>query len=89
MTMPKVKKRVKPQYTPRAMAERVAGIVLMQAVVHADGRVGEVRVVRSLHSELDEKAIEATRGWRFEPATFQGQPVSMVVTMEMTFTLGK
>ncbi|HKE82530.1 MAG TPA: TonB family protein [Vicinamibacterales bacterium] len=87
MTLPKVKKPVKPLYTQRAMAEHVAGTVVMQVVVEADGRVGGVRVVRSLHRDLDAAAIKATRAWQFEPGMFQGHPVPVVVTMEMMFSL--
>ena len=47
-------KEVKPTYTPEAMAKNIQGSVLLKSVVLADGRVGDVAVVRSLDSELDE-----------------------------------
>jgi TonB family protein len=89
VTVPKVKKEAKPQYTQRALQERIEGTVLMQVVVEADGTVGGMRVVRSLHRDLDKEALDATHRWRFEPGTFQGHPAAVVVTMEMTFTLRK
>jgi TonB family protein len=36
---------------------------------------------------LDEEAIKAARQWRFAPGTRMGQPVSVQITIELTFTL--
>lgn len=66
-----------------------AGTVWMTAVVLASGAVGAVDVVESLDAEhgLDQRAIDATRQWKFEPGTREGKPVAVEVTIEMTFTL--
>jgi TonB family protein len=60
-------------------------------VVDVDGTVRDVTVVRSLDPTfgLDEEALKAAKQWRFEPATRLGVPVPMVVSIEMSFTLGK
>jgi TonB family protein len=84
--LPKVKREVRPAYTNRALEERIEGAVLLQMVVEADGTVGDARVIRSLHRDLDQEAVRAARRWRFEPGTFQGKPVPLVVVMEMTFS---
>jgi TonB family protein len=44
-------------------------------------------VIKSLRHDLNEQAILALKKWRFEPATLKGQPVPVIVTIEMTFTL--
>jgi TonB family protein len=51
--------------------------------------VGQVEVVRSLDATfgLDQEAIKAVRQWRFEPGKKGGQPVPVLVTIEITFTL--
>jgi len=87
--LPRVSRDVKPQYTASAMQDKVEGGVVLQAVVQADGTIGDLRVIHSLHRDLDEEAIRATRQWRFVPGTFKGQPAPVLVTMEMTFTLRK
>jgi TonB family protein len=48
-----------------------------------------VQVVRSLDSAfgLDQEAIKAARQWRFAPGTRLGEPVPVLVTIELTFTL--
>jgi TonB family protein len=87
VTMPTVLRDVKPNYTAEAMRARAQGVVRMQGVVEADGLVGNVRVTRSLHPEIDAEAVKAFKGWQFRPGTFRGQPAAVVVVTEMTFTL--
>jgi outer membrane biosynthesis protein TonB len=45
--------------------------------------------MRSLDSTfgLDLEAMKAARNWRFRPGTRLGEPVSVLVTIELTFTL--
>jgi TonB family protein len=87
--LPTVIREVKPQYTAEAMRAKITGVVLLEAVVQADGTVGDVRVVRSLDPVfgLDQEALKAARQWRFVPGRRQGQPVPVLVSIELTFTL--
>ena len=87
VTMPQVLKEQKPQYTQNAMRERAQGTVELQAVVAIDGTVSDARVVRPLHPELDEQALEAVKAWRFVPGTLNGKPAPVLVEIEMTFAL--
>jgi protein TonB len=87
LTMPRVVKEHKPQYTRDAMRARVQGRVEMQVVVSAEGTVRDARIVHSLHPDLDEQALLAVKQWRFEPGRKDGKPVPVLVTIEMTFTL--
>ena len=62
----------------------------MEAVVLADGSVGDTHIVRSLDGGrygLDQEAERAARQWRFKPGTHLRQPVAVLVTIELTFTL--
>jgi protein TonB len=89
VTLPRVLLEVKPQYTSDAMRAKVQGTVLLECVVRPDGSVGDVHVVRSLDPTfgLDEEAKKAARRWRFAPGTRVGQPVPVLVTIELTFAL--
>jgi TonB family protein len=89
VTLPRIVKEVKPQYTSDAMRAKVQGTVELQCVVNKDGTVSDVQVLRSLDSTfgLDQEAIKAARGWRFLPGTRLGEPVAVLVTIELTFTL--
>jgi len=89
VNLPQPLKEVKPQYTADAMRAKVQGTVLLECVVLPDGSVGSVEVVRSLDSTfgLDLEAIKAAKQWRFRPGTRFGEPVAVLVTIELTFTL--
>jgi periplasmic protein TonB len=89
VSVPTVTKQVGPQYTSEAMANRIEGSVGLSAVVLADGKVGEVKVIRSLDSVhgLDEAAVKAMKQWEFKPGTKDGKPVAVRVLTDMTFTL--
>ena len=87
VVLPKLRREVKPSYTVSAMSAHVEGKVYMTAIVEADGRVGDVRVVRSLRQDLDAEAVKALKAWRFEPGTRDGSPAPIVVSVEMFFKL--
>jgi len=89
ITLPRVLREVKPQYTADAMRAKVQGSVWLECIVMPDGSVGEVKVTKSLDPifGLDQEAIKAARNWRFSPGMRQGQPVPVIITIELTFTL--
>jgi protein TonB len=78
-----------PQYTVNAMHARIQGSALVECVVQTDGICTDIRVVRSLDRSfgLDQEAIKAAQLWRFRPGMRFGQPVPVVVTIEVGFTL--
>jgi TonB family protein len=84
---PVVIREVKPHYTGSAMRRKVEGTVRVDAVILADGTVGDVTVTRALDTELDEEAVKAVKQWRFRPGTKDGDPVAVEVFIELTFTL--
>lgn len=89
VTLPRVLREVKPQYTADAMRAKVQGTVWLECVVNSDGTVGTVEIVRSLDQTfgLDAEAVKAAKQWRFAPGTRFGEPVAVLVTIELTFTL--
>ena len=84
---PRVLRNVSPRYTAQAMRTRLQGTVLVEAIVLPNGSVGDVTVIRSLDSGLDEEAIKAARQMRFEPGTRFGEPAAIAVALEFEFTL--
>ncbi len=86
---PRLLREVKPKYTAPAMRAKIQGEVLLECVVQPDGTVGNIRVVRSLDPTfgLDQEAIVAARQWRFAPGTRKGEPVPVLVTIAIAFTL--
>ncbi len=76
-----------PEYSEEARKAKYQGTVVLWMVVGADGRPQQVRVQRSLGMGLDEKAIEAVRQWKFEPAKLNGQAVPVQINVEVNFRL--
>jgi periplasmic protein TonB len=89
VTSPQLLREMKPNYTLDAMRAKVQGMVLLECVVLPDGSVGEVTILKSLDKVfgLDEEAIKAARQWRFAPGRRFGEPVPVLVTIELAFTL--
>ena len=87
VTTPTVVKDVKPQYTEKARAAGIQGVVELTVVVGMDGLVSDVKVAQPLDDELDQQAVEAMRQWTFKPGTKDGKPVAVRVDVQMTFTL--
>ena len=89
VTVPVLIRDVKPQYTADAMRAKVQGSVWLECLVLPDGSVGDIRITRSLDQRfgLDEEAIRAAKQWRFRPGVRMGEPVPVMVTIELTFNL--
>ncbi len=87
MQAPRKTVNVPPHYPPHAQAARVEGTVVLDAVIDPTGRVTDVRVTHSVNL-LDQAAVEAVRQWRFTPTLLNGEPVSILLTVTVRFTLG-
>ena len=84
---PRLRRRVTAEYTDDALDRKVEGIVTLEVVILKTGRVGAVRVLRSLDDGLDAKATAAVREWTFDPGRFQGAAVDVLVEIEVEFRL--
>ncbi len=76
-----------PEYSEEARKVKHMGTVVLWLIVGPDGRTRDIRVARTLGLGLDEKAIEAVRTWRFEPAMKDGKPVAVQINVEVNFHL--
>jgi TonB family protein len=66
---------------------RYEGDVILEFIVGIDGSVSNVKIVHSARKELDEKAIEATKGLKFKPARKDGVPVTVLINTATHFRL--
>jgi len=76
-----------PEFSEEARKAKYQGICTLALVVGVDGRPSNIHVQSSLGMGLDEKAIEAVRNWRFEPAMKDGHPVAVAIAVEVDFHL--
>ncbi|GEM_PF-649106 len=86
---PRVLREIRPEYTSEAMRARIQGTVWLDVVVLPDGTVGDVTVSKSLDNVfgLDSQAVAAARQWLFLPGMRLGEPVAVLVTLELFFNL--
>ena len=76
-----------PEYSEEARKAKYQGTVVLWLVVDASGRPQQIRVQRALGMGLDEKAIEAVKQWKFDPARKDGQAVPVMINVEVNFRL--
>ena len=77
---------MRPVYPDVARQARIEGTVILEAVLDRNGRVDQVRVVKSVPL-LDPAALDAVRQWRYTPSVLNGQPVAVLMTVTIRFTL--
>jgi len=79
-------KNVPPEYPEIAKTAGVQGVVIIEALIGKEGRVEEAHVLRSIPL-LDQAAVDAVTQWEFTPTLLNGQPVPVIMTMTVQFTL--
>jgi TonB family protein len=85
LTPPTVTRKVDPAYPLNVMRENVSGTVILYAIIHADGTVSNVRVLRGVDERLDRFAVQAITQWKFDPATKNGAPIDVEATFQIPF----
>jgi protein TonB len=77
---------VPPVYPTIARLSRVQGTVILEALLDENGRVQNLKVLRS-YPLLDQAAIDAVRQWEYTPTLLNGVPVTVIMTVTVTFQL--
>jgi TonB family protein len=76
-----------PVYPEEARQARVQGVVILQTIINAVGKVTDIKVLKGLPSGLTEAAVEAVSKWEFRPATLEGKPVAVYYMVTITFSV--
>ena len=84
---PTVQHRVDPIYPDMARKARIAGMVIVEAIINKDGSVEQVKVIKGLPMGMSESAVEAVKQWRFKPGTMNGEPVDVIFNLTVNFKL--
>lgn len=79
-------RKTTPVYPPDAKAAKIQGKVLLEAVIGTDGHVENLKVV-SGPKELQQSALDAVREWVYKPYLLNGNPVEVMTTVNVTYTL--
>ncbi len=86
---PAVKKKVNPIYPKVALAAGIEGVVYVRLWVDTEGKVHDVKVIKSENDALNQSAIDAARQFEFAPATVGGKPVSVWVSVPFKFRIAE
>ena len=88
LASPVIIRKIVPEYSPEATRRGIQGTVYIEAVITEDGRVVEPQLIRGLpDDELNARALEAILEWTFRPGVKDGEPVAVVATFTMDFTI--
>jgi protein TonB len=77
----------KPIYPPLARQTRIQGTVRLQAIIAKDGTITQLEIL-SGPPLLQQSALDAVRQWRYKPTLLNGEPVEVITTIDVVFTLG-
>jgi TonB family protein len=86
-TLPQVVRQIQPHFSIEARRKKINGEVLVSLVVDEHGMPTNLKVIHSLGYGLDEKALEAVSKYRFKPATYEGQVISVPLTLALDFRI--
>jgi TonB family protein len=84
---PKPIKQVAAEFSNEARKAKFDGTCRLDLIVDPEGMPQQVRVLEPLGYGLQEKAVEAARKYRFQPATLDGQPIPYKISAEIIFHL--
>ncbi len=87
MKPPKPVYTPEPNYSAAARSLNVRGTLVLSIIIDKTGAVRHPKIIRPLGLGLDEQALNTARTWRFEPATFNGEPVTVQMGIEINFDL--
>ncbi len=76
----------KPVYPPLAKAARIQGTVVLEAVISKQGTIENLSVLQG-HPLLIQAAIDAVKQWRYKPTLLNGEPVEVITTITVNFSL--
>jgi protein TonB len=81
-------KQPKPVYPPLAKAARVQGVVKFEAKIAKDGTIQDLKLV-SGPPLLVQAAMQAVQQWVYKPTLLNGEPVEVLTTIDVNFTLSQ
>lgn len=79
--------KIQPTYPASAKQAKVQGTVELEVSISKEGVPQEIRVVRSPGDDLTQSALDAVRQWRYRPTLLNGEPVDILTTVIVNYTL--
>lgn len=84
---PAVVHRIEPAYPQTLLRMHKEGIVILQALITANGDIQKIEILKSDHPLFSQSAINAVSQWKYRPARLRGKPVAVYFTVTVVFTI--
>jgi TonB family protein len=84
----KIVKKVTPVYPMDAKNNRIAGTVLLHAIIGKDGHIQNLTVISSPYPSLAASATDAVKGWVYSPYLLDGNPTEVDTTITVHYNIG-
>jgi len=81
-------RKIVPQYPPLAKQARIQGVVRFEAIIGKDGTIQNLQLM-SGHPLLVAAAQQAVSQWVYRPTLLNGEPVQVLTTIDVNFTLSQ
>lgn len=85
---PRLLKQVPPSYPAAAFRQNIQGVVIIEFLLDAEGKVRQPRVLTSVPG-LDEAAVESLQRWQFAPAQKAGKTVAVTLKAPIAFCIDR
>jgi protein TonB len=82
---PRILKASRPVYPPQEAAKGEVGAVILDAMIGTDGKVSDLKVLRSSGPVFEKAATDSVTQWTFVPATQNGSPIASHWRMSICF----
>jgi protein TonB len=79
---------VNPVYPAEAKQNRIQGTVSLEVGIDTEGHVSQVTVLAG-PPELVQSAVDAVRQWVYKPTLLNGEPVVVLTTVDINYTLSQ
>jgi TonB family protein len=85
LSAPEAVRKVDPAYPAALLRDGIEGVVVLHAIIHSDGSVGDVSILEGVNEQLDANARTALQQWRFRPGLKNGVPVDVEAVIRVPF----
>jgi TonB family protein len=86
---PSVLEKAPVRYSESARKKRIRGVVGLELLIDAEGRVTDAKVTQRLEASMDENAVNTVLQWRFSPASLNGVAKPSIYKMTMNFQIAE
>jgi protein TonB len=79
--------KVNPQYPPEARQARIEGVVILSVQIAKDGTISDIKIISSSDPRLLPGVLDAVKQWVYKPTLLNGEPVEVITTVTINFSL--